>query len=207
MILGVPALVLLAYLLERFVLLRLFARFDRIREYMFLLSIAWCLAMARLAGYVGLTEEIGAFVAGVAIASSPISLYIAESLKPVRDFFLVLFFFSVGASFNLQYFYVIIWPSLILAVLMVVVKPLLYSLLLRKVGENSEVSWEVGARLGQISEFSLIIAAMALDGGLVNQTAAYLIQATTMMTFMVSCYYVVAKFPTPVAMTDALRRD
>lgn len=206
-VIGFPAMVLIAFVIERFILLKLFARFDRIREYMFLLAIAWCLSLSQLAALFGLSAEIGAFVAGVTIASSPISIYIAESLKPVRDFFLVMFFFSVGASFNLKYLPLVIIPSLIMAGVLLIVKPIVYHFLLKRVGEPKHVSWEVGVRLGQISEFSLIIAYVGLDTSLIGATAAYLIQAATIISFIVSSYYVVMKYPTPVATTDKLRRD
>ena len=70
----------------KFVLLNLIKRFDRYHEYIFLLSIGWCLGMAELAIWMGLSAEIGAFIAGISIASSPIAQYIAISLKPLRDF-------------------------------------------------------------------------------------------------------------------------
>lgn len=206
-LIGFPAMVLIAFLIEKFILLKLFARFDRIREYMFLVAIAWCLSLSQLASLFGLSAEIGAFVAGVTIASSPISIYIAESLKPVRDFFLVMFFFSVGASFNLKYFGDVIIPSLMMAGVLLLVKPVVYHFLLKRVGEPKHVSWEVGVRLGQISEFSLIIAYVGLDTSLIGAKAAYLIQAATIISFIVSSYYVVMKYPTPVATSDKLRRD
>ena len=204
---GLPAILLFAFLFERFVLLKLFSRFDRIREYMFLLSIAWCLTMAQLANFFHLSSEIGAFVAGVTIASSPISLYIAESLKPVRDFFLVLFFFSVGAGFNIHYLSQVAIPAVLLALILLIIKPVVYRLLLRQVNETKQVAWEVGFRLGQISEFSLIIAFAALDSGLIGQAASYLIQAATIVSFVISSYLVVMKYPTPIAISDSLRRD
>ena len=112
---GLPALLLFAYVAERFFLQRLLAKFNRIKEYLFLLAIAWCLAMAQLAILFGLSAEIGAFIAGISLAASPIAFYIAESLKPLRDFFLVIFFFSVGALFNLNYLTKVIFPAVILA--------------------------------------------------------------------------------------------
>ena len=204
---GMLGVIGVAYLFERFVLLRLYSKFDRIREYIFMLALAWCLGMAQLAGYFGLSYEIGAFIAGVMLASSPISLYIAESLKPLRDFFLVLFFFSVGAGFNFAYLSQIIIPAAILAALIVILKPVVYRYLLNTVSESNQVSWEVGFRLGQASEFSLIIAFVALESGLIGEKVTYLIQATTILTFVVSCYFVVMRYPTPVALTDRLRRD
>ena len=100
---ALPALTLFAFAFERYILVKLLARFDRTQEYVFLLSIGWCLGLSVFAQTLGLSEDIGAFVAGVALASSPISLFIAESLKPLRDFFLVMFFFSIGATFNFGY--------------------------------------------------------------------------------------------------------
>ena len=85
---ALPSLIGFAFIVERYVLMKLLARFDRTQEYVFLLSIGWCLGLSVLAEKIGLSEDIGAFVAGVALAASPISLFIAESLKPLRDFFL-----------------------------------------------------------------------------------------------------------------------
>ncbi|UCH39646.1 MAG: cation:proton antiporter, partial [Gammaproteobacteria bacterium] len=100
--LALPGLVVVAYLLEKHVLTRLISRFDRIQEYIFLLAIGWCLGLAEVAEHLGLSYEIGAFIAGVSIARSPIALFIAESLKPLRDFFLIIFFVALGAGFNLD---------------------------------------------------------------------------------------------------------
>ncbi len=205
--LALPGVLLFAFLFQRFVLLKLFSRFDRIREYMFLLAIAWCLSMAELANMLGLSAEIGAFIAGVSIAASPIALYIAESLKPVRDFFLVLFFFSVGASFNLNYLSAVAVPAIILAALVMLIKPLTFRILLRQVSETKHVAWEVGWRLGQSSEFSLLIAYVAAGSSLLTAEASNLIQAATMLTFIASSYIVVMRYPTPVATTERLRRD
>lgn len=206
-VLGFPAILIFAYLVERFILLRLFSRFNRIKEYMFLIAIAWCLTMAQLASLLGLSAEIGAFIAGVSLATSPVSVYIAESLKPVRDFFLVMFFFSVGAAFDLQYLPMVIIPAVILMGVLLAVKPVTYRYLLGWVGESKQVSWEVGVRLAQVSEFSLIIAYVGLSTHIIGNSAAYLIEATTILSFMVSSYWVVMKYPTPVAMSDRLRRD
>lgn len=205
--LSLPALIIFSFVFERFVLLKLFSRFDRVREYMFLLAIAWCMGVSELANIIGLSREIGAFIAGVSIASSPIALYIAESLKPIRDFFLVMFFFAVGASFNLKFFPQVALPSIILGLLLLIIKPAIFNLLLRSVKETRHVALEVGVRLGQSSEFSLLIAYLAASSALINAAASNLIQAATMITFIASSYIVVLLYPTPVAISDRLRRD
>jgi Kef-type K+ transport system membrane component KefB len=202
-----PALIVLAFVFERFVLRKLFRRFDRIREYMFLLAIAWCLSLAQLANMMGLSAEIGAFIAGVSIATSPIAVYIAESLKPVRDFFLVLFFFAIGAGFNVGYFQQVAIPAFLLAIILLLAKPWIFRILLVQVGEAKPVAWEVGVRLGQISEFSILLAYVSVQESLISQATSSLIQMVTMLTFIVSSYVVVLRYPTPVAISDKLRRD
>ena len=206
-LLGFPTILVLTYLFNRFILFPLFSKFNRIKEYLFLLAIAWCLSMAQLAASLDLSGEVGAFIAGVSLASRPVSVYISESLKPIRDFFLVLFFFSVGATFDLRFLPGVIIPSLILLTLLMVIKPVVYRLLLRWVGESKQVSWEVGVRLAQISEFSLIIAYMALSNSLIADKAAYLIETITILSFIISSYWVVMRYPTPLAISDRLRRD
>jgi Kef-type K+ transport system membrane component KefB len=204
---ALPSLCFFAFAIEKYLLVRLLARFDRTQEYVFLLSIGWCLGLSMLAEQIGLSADIGAFVAGVALAASPISLFIAESLKPLRDFFLVLFFFSIGATFNFSYASVVVVPAVILAVLLLVLKPLLFYWLLYRSGEKKQVAIEVGVRLGQSSEFSLLVASIALSTQLISDVASNLIQATTILTFIVSSYWVVLNYPTPIALNDKMRKD
>lgn len=190
----------------RFVILPLITRFDRFHEYIFLLAIGWCLGLAEAAAALGLSGEIGAFIAGITIATSPISQYIAVNLKPLRDFFLVLFFFSVGARFDLSLLGVVILPALVLSALVLGLKPVVYRFLLG-VSEQRSLAWDLGFRLGQVSEFSLLIAYVAAGGALISNQASLLIQATTIITFVVSSYIVVLNYPTPIAISDHLRRD
>ena len=197
---------LFAYLMERFILIPLIRRFDKIQEYIFLLAIGWCLGMAELASYLGLSHEIGAFIAGVAIATNRISLFIAESLKPLRDFFLIIFFFAIGASTDISLLANVFWPGLVLAMAILLGKPLVFGWLLKYEGEGRKQAMEIGFRLGQGSEFSFLIMVLALQLGLINSQASALIQLATLITFVISTYYVVFRYPTPIAITDKLRK-
>jgi len=205
--LGLPLLAAVAFYGDRYVLFPLIARFDTIQEYVFLLAIGWCLGFAELAGMFGLSHEIGAFIAGVAMATSPIALFIADSLRPLRDFFLVMFFFSLGAGFALPAIGTVFWPALLLAVLSLAVKPGVFRVLLVRTGETERRSREVGVRLAQISEFSLLIALAAAGSGLIGERANYLIQLAVLLSFALSSIYVVRRYPTPIAVSDSLRRD
>ena len=205
--LGLPLLLGAALAFVRLVLLPLITRFDRFHEYIFLLAIGWCLGLAEGAAALGLSEEIGAFIAGITIATSPISQYIAVNLKPLRDFFLVLFFFSVGARFDIALLGEVLVPAAILATLVLTLKPVTYRFLLKGVSEKRSLAWDLGFRLGQASEFSLLIAYVAAAGAVISNQASLLIQATTIITFFVSSYIVVLNYPTPIAISDHLRRD
>ena len=207
MLVSLGSLILFAYLFERFVLIKLIRRFDKIHEYIFLMAIGWCLSMAELAHMIGLSAEIGAFIAGIVLATNPISLFIAESLKPLRDFFLVIFFFALGASFDLSIIEQVLLPSLVLAGIIMLIKPYGFKFLLSRYGETPQRSMEVGVRLGQISEFSLFIAVLALELNVIGTQASYLIQVSTLITFIVSSYFIVLRYPTPIAVSDKLRRN
>ncbi len=204
---ALPLIILGAFVFVKYVLLKLIQKFDRFHEYIFLLAIGWCFGLAEIANLIGLSAEIGAFVAGVSIATSPISQYIATSLKPLRDFFLILFFFSIGASFNLSLVGLIAIPALILALLVLVLKPVIFRFLLSRISESSSLGWEVGFRLGQISEFPLLIAYIAAGAMMIGEEASHVIQATAILTFLLSSYVVIFNFPSPIAVSDKLRRD
>ena len=206
-LLAFPLLLAVAYFSTRYILIKLIAKFDHFKEYIFLLAIGWCLGLAALASMMGLSAEIGAFVAGVSLATSPIALYIAQNLKPLRDFFLILFFFSLGAQFNIGLLPQIILPALMLAALALTVKPVVFRFLLLRFSEKNRLAWDAGLRLGQISEFSLLIAYVATQSEMIGETTSLIIQAAAIITFLVSSYIVVMLCPTPIAINPKLRRD
>jgi Kef-type K+ transport system membrane component KefB len=204
---ALPVLIFVAWLIQRYILIKLIIKYDQIHEYIFLLAIAWCLGIAELANVIGLSHEIGAFVAGVSLASSPIALFITERLKPLRDFFLIIFFFSLGAGLNISLLSELIAPALLLAILIVVIKPMVFTFLLKKEGEKKHISREVGFRLGQISEFSLLIAVLAVQSQFISEATSNMIQLATLLTFIISSFIIVRSYPTPIAVRDRLRRD
>ena len=176
-------------------------------EYIFLLSIGWCLGLSEIAEILGLSREIGAFVAGISIASNPISQHIALTLKPLRDFFLILFFFSIGAGFNLKFLPEVAIAAIVLSICILLIKPIVFRFLLGKQSEKKDLAWDIGFRLGQNSEFSLLIAYVAYKASIISTQASHLIQATAIFTFLISSYIVIYNFPSPIATNDKLRRD
>ena len=98
-------------------------------------------------------------------------------------------------------------PSLVIAAFVLIIKPIVFRFLLFRISETSAKSWEIGFRLGQISEFSLLIVFIAASQALISSNVSHVIQATAIITFLLSSYVVVFRFPTPIAASEKLRRD
>ena len=86
-------------------------------------------------------------------------------------------------------------------------RPAVYRWLFHTLAETPKLAWETGARLGQLSEFSLLLVFVALESGVASQDAASMVQLATILTFVASSYMVVLRYPTPIAISDRLRRD
>jgi glutathione-regulated potassium-efflux system ancillary protein KefC len=194
-------------LIERFVIRFIIRMVDQYHELIYLTALAWCFGMSIVAEKIGLSHEIGAFIAGFALARSPVSLFISEGLKFFRDFFLVLFFFTLGANFNFFILQDILLPAIILSIILLVIKPAAYTLLFKISGENWSFSRQTGIRLGQASEFSLVVAIFSLRFALISQPASQMIQLAAIITMIVSSYLTVFLYPTPIATKEALKKD
>lgn len=205
--LALPVLGIAAFSFVKYVLLKLITRFDRFHEYIFLLAIGWCLGLAELAELMHLSAEIGAFIAGISLATSPISQFIALNLKPLRDFFLILFFFALGAQLNIALLPELALPIIAVSALVLITKPVTFYALLCRKNERKDLAWDIGFRLGQISEFSLLLAIVASSNDLIGERVKVIIQSAAIVTFLVSSYIVIFCFPNPIAVSEKLRRD
>ena len=197
----------LSFVIVRLVITKLFIKFDVIKEHTFILALGWGLFVAGAAKLLGLSFEMGAFIAGVSLATVPNALVIAEEFKPLRDFFLILFFFSIGAKFDPVISQQLIIPGLIITTLLMVAKPVIFNWGFKAIGEKPDNSAELGIRLGQASEFSLLIAFSALASGLIEERSSYLIQLIVVLTFVASTYWVVNAYPTPISYKSGQRKD
>lgn len=195
------------FLFVKYVIIHLFIKFDVIKEHTFLMTLGWGLFGAGIAGLLGLSYEMGAFIAGVSLATVPIALVIAEDMKPLRDFFLILFFFSIGAKFDLVATWDLLIPGVLIALLVMAIKPWAFRMAFERAGEQPAHSRELGVRLGQGSEFSLLVAFSALSSGVITQQASHLIQLVVVLTFVFSTYWVVQRYPTPISSRADKRQD
>jgi predicted Kef-type K+ transport protein len=90
---------------------------------------------------------------------------------------------------------------------MVLIKPVVFKYLFARAGEAKKFSSEIGLRLGQTSEFSLLIAMLAVQSNVISHHVSYVIQAATLITFVISSYIIMLRLPTPIAVDERLRRD
>jgi Kef-type K+ transport system membrane component KefB len=178
-----------------------------VQEYTFLITLAWCLLITETAHAIGLSYEMGAFIAGISVASSQVALVIAERLKPLREFFLILFFFSIGAKLNFPIPNWILYYSVLLGLMLIFLKTYAFRQAFLLIGESQRLAKELGIRLSQASEFSILIAYTGLTSGVLSAEGALFIQMTTIVTFVGSTYWVVLKYPTPVSSGSKLRQD
>ncbi len=182
----------------RFIISPLLKKFDTIQEYTFIATLAWCLLWAEAAHQFGLSYEMGAFLAGISIASCRVAMAIAEHLKPLREFFLILFFFAIGSRINLWGNPLILFSAIVFGVFLVFLKAWVYRFAFQKSDEGAEVQREISLRLAQSSEFSLLVAFSAMSAGLLTNEGLMLIQITTITTFGLSTYWVVRKYATTI---------
>lgn len=192
---------------EYFIVRRLLSHMDRFHEVLFVVGIAWCVGVSHISNQMGLFYETGAFFAGVALAGHSIAKFIYEQLKPVRDFFLILFFFSLGGKLNWQSMEGLLIPAILLAAIFMAFKPWIFRWSFNFIRSEKKHAREVGFRLGQLSEFSLLIAVLALQEGHIGEPAAHFIQWVTILTFVASSYLVVYRFATPIGVSANLIRD
>ncbi len=205
--LKIVGLFLFAMYFEEYILRKIMRRVDRYHEILYLVALAWCMIMSMLSHFLGFNAELGAFLGGVALARTPISYFISQGLKFFQDFFLVLFFFVIGAKLDIFNLGSIILPALLLAGVLIALKPVVFIKLFRIKGEEAGFSKETGFRLGQASEFSMIIAVFASRLNYLSDDVFKLIQVATIITMIISSYIVVYNYYTPISPRQELKQD
>jgi Kef-type K+ transport system membrane component KefB len=158
------------------------------QELLFLFAIGWGFGVATLFELAGFSIEVGALFAGVALASSPYVQEIASRLRPLRDFFVVLFFITLGESMNLTNISESILPALVLSAIVIIGKPLVVTTAMGLLGYTKRVSFKTGINLSQISEFSIILVVLAASTGMVRPEVTAIITLVAIITIAISTY-------------------
>jgi Kef-type K+ transport system membrane component KefB len=181
------ALVATAGVLSRLALPALFRAVAGSHELLLLTSIAWCFLVAGMAGYLGLSKEMGALIAGMVIAAFPYGTEVIARLSGVRDFFVTLFFVALGLQVPLPTWSVLLTAG-VLALFVVASRFISIYPLFAALGLDIRTSGVVSVNLAQISEFSLVIVTLGLGDDHVSETLVSLVLFTLVLTSVGSTY-------------------
>jgi len=152
------------------------------QELLFIFAVAWGFGIASLFGLFGFSHEVGALFAGVALASLPYATEMSTRLKPLRDFFIVLFFVTLGERFVFDDISGTLLPALVLSAIVLIGKPLFTMASLGLLGYTKLTSFKAGIHLSQISEFSIVLVVLAVQTALIDSRAASVITLVALIT-------------------------
>ena len=177
-------------LLARFVLPRLLEWMAKNQELTLVFGVSWAVALAAISAWLGLSMEIGAFVAGVALASTPYRESLGARMVSLRDIMILFFFIELGSSLTLDGAVSQLLPALLVTVFILVGKPAIVLLVMTLQGYRATVALRTGLTLAQISEFSLILIALGYSLGQVNEDVLSLITLVAIFTITISTYFI-----------------
>jgi len=181
---------LITFLISKFILPYVFRYAARSQELLFLTSIAAFFFFSLFAYSIGFSIVIGAYIAGLGLASLPYNFDIEGQVRPLRDFFATLFFVSLGMQIVFTNFLNILIPLIILTLFVIILKPTIITFLTSLFGYKKRTSFLTGISLGQISEYSLIIAAQGLILGHISDNFFSLTVLTAVTTMAVTPYFI-----------------
>ncbi|MDP2676904.1 MAG: cation:proton antiporter [bacterium] len=182
---------LLMLWLGRKVMPKIFDIIAHSQELLFIASLAWVFLIVAIVSKIGLSIEIGGFLAGLALANSSEHFQIAHRIKSLRDFFILIFFVILGSSLALSNFDGLALPIILLSLFVLVGNPLIVMVLMGLMGYRARTSFFAGVTVAQISEFSLILAALGLKTGHITEETVAIITAVGIITITLSSYLMI----------------
>lgn len=183
-------LITILYLCSRFIIPKLTRYLEGSKELLLLFALGWGLGFAALFEKIGFSIEIGALFAGVSLASLPYSSEMASRLKPLRDFFIVIFFITLGQAMTPGKLIDVLPLALTLSLVVLLFKPLTVLISMGGLGYTKRASFKAAVSMSQVSEFSLVFLAAALASGFVSERASTTLTLVALITFAASTYLI-----------------
>lgn len=180
----------LVYLVNRFLLPRIFNKIARSHELLFLSSLAWCFTLALSSLALGFSAEIGAFLAGITIATLPYSQHIASKTKPLRDFFIMIFFIYMGSNLVFDDVVTTFPQALVFALIILIVNPIIVSAVVSIMGFRKRTSFISGITLTQTSEFSFIVILLGTKLNILPTQTITLASLVAIISIVISTYLI-----------------
>ena len=177
---------ILTFFLSKHILTKVFEYTARSVELLYITSITWCFAFTSLAIILGFSVEIGAFLAGVALASSPYHIQIQAKIKPMRDFFLALFFIYLGSRAEFKDLGATLPIVITFTIFTLLLKPIIYAFLLSRFGFRKHTLFQTALNLSQVSEFSLVVLLVGVNAKLISPITISVMALVAVLSITVS---------------------
>jgi len=187
---GGLGLIIVAFLLSRYVIGKLFYYFAQSQELLFLTSLSWLAIIAGISEAFGFSIEIGAFIAGITLAPLPYSYNISGKVKYLRDLFLVLFFVSLGTRLVAESLFAVMTTALVFSAFILLINPLIIFIIMGFMGYTPRTNFKISFSVAQISEFSLILIALGNIRGFVSDEVTVIAIIVAVVTIAISSYFI-----------------
>jgi Kef-type K+ transport system membrane component KefB len=178
------------FIMSRYLLPLIMDRIARSGELLFIFTVAWCFGVASLVYWAGFNIEIGAIIAGISLGASVYQPEIASRLKPLRDFFIVLFFILLGSELQVGDLGLVIKPAIILSVFVLFFDPLALYFITRFLKHTRRTSFLASVTSAQVSEFGFILIFTAKELGFLNGPELTILTLVALITIIVSSYLI-----------------
>jgi len=180
----------IVYFLSKILLPIILKQAAKSSEFLLIFTLAWCFSISGLGAWIGLSLEIGAIIAGLSLGSSIYKDEISSRIKPLRDFFIVLFFIILGSEMNVDNFWSAVWPSFILSIFILVGNPLILYYLYRICKFTRKDSLLAGLTAAQVSEFGFVFLFVAQQNGFIDNQVLSIFTIVALSTIFVSSYLI-----------------
>lgn len=160
------------------------------QEFLLLFSIGWALALASLFNFFDFSIEIGALLAGVVLSVSPYRYEIIAKMRPLRDFFVIMFFVLLGSQMVFENITQFIFPIIAFSLFILIGNPLIVMVLMGWLGYTKRNSFLAGLTVAQISEFSLILVALGVKIGHLTIEILSMVTVIGLITMTGSTYFI-----------------
>ena len=159
-------------------------------EFLLIFTLAWCFALAGIGEWAGLGLEVGAIMAGLSLGSSVYHNEISSRIKPLRDFFIALFFVILGSEMDASSMRSAFLPGMMLSVFVLIGNPLILFVLYRAMKFTRRNSFLAGLTAAQVSEFGFVFLFVALQQGFVDSEAMSIFTIVALTTIFISSYLI-----------------
>ncbi len=180
----------LVFLMAKFLLPSIMDRIARSSELMFIFTIAWCFGVASLVCWAGFNIEIGAIIAGISLGTSPYQPEISSRIRPLRDFFIVLFFIVLGSELKFADVDLVLVPAIVLSFFVIIADPLILYFVMRKMKYTRRSAVLAGVTAAQVSEFGFILVFKGQELGYLKGPELALLTLIALITIFISSYFI-----------------